>query len=346
MKSESLSTDPQRWLNRTNSNDINTEKTWESSTKNGLNKTSGTLELNIWTGTSWQQTEDFVCWAKDELSETEKTRLEAHRNDWSGECIKNASILQNKSLARLPLTIDTNISHDFFQHFNGSPEEENFSQNSPPIPKILVQGGKRIYETSLNLTGLDGENATTDPNGIHDLKSWKWEIDGKTCGDYEIDHWEWSNVKKGEKTCEEESHRDNPGLIYFDFNAQEKFQITLTVEDLSGEKGITTAELDRDPFNVGGGSSVFSAPLKKWLAKEFEKESPNERKRKKLSKSYETHADFFVEFVQQLDYTKINLQQKQQPSSQKTQLPRRMRERIPPSQLLVARKNLGLVFLY
>jgi hypothetical protein len=196
LSSEKIADDPVRYVNRTYSNDISSQKIWESSTKNGLNKTSGTLELNIWTDTSWEQNEDFVCWAKDELPEAEQTRLESHAKDWNGSCFKNENILPNESIARPVQSVDSNGTNDFFHHFNGSPQKENFPQNNPPIPKILVQGGKKIYETSLNITGLDGEMATTDPDGMHDILSWKWEIEGESCGNYATDNWEWSATRK------------------------------------------------------------------------------------------------------------------------------------------------------
>ena len=345
--SEKISEDPVRWLNHTTSTKSNTVKTWESSTKNGLNKTSGTLELNIWTGTSWEQTEDFVCWVKDELSETEQARVENHPNDWSGECFQNPNLLSNESIARPVQGNDTNTDSDFFHHFNGSPAQENTSQNQPPIPKILIQGGKKLYETSLNLTGLDGENGTTDPNGIHDIKSWKWEIDGKNCGNYPTDHWEWSNVRKGIKTCEEESSRDNPGLIYFNFNIKEIFDVTLTVEDYSGAITSITLPLNRDPFNVGGGGgSVFSAPLKKWLSKELGKESTSQKMANKIGGTDLMHETFFDEFIAQLDYTLID------PRTFKPNIPpkpvpiRFIRERVPQTMLPKVRKNIGIIFLY
>ena len=345
--SEKISEDPIRWFNTTTSTHSNHIKTWESSSKNGLNKTSGTLEINIWTGTSWEQNEDFVCWAKDELSAIEQARVESHADDWSGECFKNPNLLPNESIARPIQSNDTSTAHDFFRHFNGSPEQENIPHNNPPLPKIIVQGGKKVYETSLNLTGLDGENGTTDPDGIHDLMSWKWEIDGKRCGDYENDNWEWSNVKKGLKTCEEESSRDNPGLIYFNFNAKESFDVTLTVEDYSGaEEGITVS-LNRDPFNVGGGgSSVFNAPLKKWLAKELEKEGSSYEIAKKIGGNDAENDTFFDEFLAQLDYSLLD------PRVFKPQIPIKpipikfIRERIPQTMLPKVRKNLGIVFLY
>ncbi len=345
--SEKISEDPVRWLNKTTSTHNNHIKTWESSSKNGLNKTSGTLELNIWTGTSWEQNEDFVCWAKDELSEIEQSRVEGHPNDWSGKCFKNPNLLPNESIARPIQSNDANTAQDFFRHFNGSPEQENIPHNNSPIPKIIVQGGKKVYETSLNLTGLDGENGTTDPDGMHDLMSWKWEIDGNSCGDYESDNWEWSNVKKGLKTCEEESSRNNPGLIYFNFNVKESFNATLTVEDHSGAEKSITVSLNRDPFNVGGGgTSVFSAPLKKWLAKELEKEISSHEIAKKIGGNDSINETFFDEFLVQLDYSLLD------PRVFKPQIPikpipiKLMRNRIPQTMRSKVRKNIGIIFLY
>ncbi len=345
-ESELVEENPSRWINRTTSNDTQTEKIWESSKKNGLNKTSGTLELNIWTGTSWEKTADFICWVKDELPEAEQVRLENHPDDWIGSCFQNASILQNESIARPEESIDTNSATDFFHHFNGSPEEINIPQNAPPVPKILVQGSRRVYDASLNLTGLDGENATTDPDGLHDLKSWKWEIEGTSCGNYSTDNWEWSNVKKGIKSCEEESSRANPGVIYFNFNEQEKFHVTLTAEDYSGANASVTVELDRDPFNVGGGGSVFDAPLKKWLAKELEKDAIQERKTLKVGTNQSISEHFFDDFLTHLDYKKIDPRFWKPNPPQPKLISGKFRDRIPEDDIFKIKKNIGLVFLY
>jgi hypothetical protein len=346
LSSEKIADDPDRYRNRTYSNNISSQKTWESSTKNGLNKTSGTLELNIWTDTSWEQTADFICWAKDDLSETEKNRLESHTDDWNGSCFRSGNILPNESIARPIQSGDTNSSIDFFHHFNGSPEEENIPHNTPPIPKILVQGGKKVYETSLNLTGLDGEMATTDPDGIHDIKSWKWEIEGTSCGEYKTDNWEWSATQKGLKTCEEESRNPNPGLIYFNFQQQEIFQVTLSVEDFSGAIESVTVKLNRDPFRVGGsGGSVFAAPLKKWIAKELEKNVSSDTKTKRIGQNSQGNDDFFDAFLEQVDIGKI-ITKPSSPALKPLPLPLFARERIPETKQPSLEKNIGLVLLY
>ena len=346
LSSEKIEDDPVRYRNRTFSNDISSQKIWESSTKNGLNKTSGTLELNIWTDTSWEQNEDFVCWADDKLSETEQKRLESHSLDWNESCIQTTDIIPNESLARIPANIDSNTKNDFFRHFNGSPEEENIPHNTPPIPKILVQGGKKVYETSLNLTGLDEEMATTDSDGIHDIKSWKWEIEGTSCGDYETDNWEWSATRKSLKTCEEESGNPNPALIYFNFQQQESFFVTLTVEDFSGAIEYVTVELTRDPFHVGGsGGSVFAAPLKKWMAKELEKEVSSNAKTKKIGQHSQGNDDFFDAFLEQVDIQKIPTIPPSPPLKPEP-LPLFSRERIPQTERSSLGKNIGRVLLY
>jgi hypothetical protein len=347
LKSEFIAKDQSRWINRTISPDIKTETIWESSTKNGLNKTSGTLELNIWTGTSWEQTADFVCWTENELSETEQTRLESHLQDWNGSCFKSENFLPNESMARPVQSGDTNHSTDFFHHFNGSPQNANFPQNNPPIPKILIQGGKKVYETSLNITGLDGINATTDPDGNHDIKAWKWDIEGKSCGNYENDNWEWSVTRKGSKTCEEESRNPNPSLIYFNFQKKEKFKVTLVVEDFSGSTGEITVELNRDPFNMGGsGSNVFSAPLKKWIAKELGKEESSVKKGgEKIGKSSISNDHFFDEFLSQFDYTLIDPRWFKPQIPQEKTIEKFARDRIPKG-INIQPRNIGDIFLY
>lgn len=345
LKSEQTQEEPVRWRNITYSPSISTETVWESSSKNGLNKTSGTLELNIWTGTSWEQTADFLCWAHDELSEIEQKRLESHAQNWNGSCFKS-DILPNESLARPLASIDTNSATDFFRHFNGSPQQKNMPQNNVPIPKILIQGGKKVYETSLNLTGLDGEKATTDPDGIHDIQSWKWKIGETSCGDYETDHWEWSATRKEIKTCDEESRNPNPGMIYFDFNAQEEFAATLTVEDFSGATETTTVKLTRDPFRIGGsGGNVFNAPLKKWIEKEFEKTITGEKHTKQIGNYAHGNDDFFDEFLAQFDATLIDPHTFQPIIPPQTELELFARNRMSLQTRARAEKNIGIVFL-
>lgn len=343
---EKIQETPARWRNQTVSPNISTTKTWDSSSKNGLNKTSGTLELNIWTDTSWEQTADFICWAQEELSETEKKRRDAKRENWNGTCFKN-KLLPNESIARPMQSNDTNGANDFFRHFNGSPQKQNLPLNNPPIPKIMIQGGKKVYETSLNLTGLDGMNATTDPDGIHDIKSWQWTIEEKNCGNYEEDHWEWSTTRNGSKTCSEESINPNPGRIYFNFQKQEFFNVTLTVEDFSGETKNITVKLNRDPFHIGGsGGSVFNAPLKKWIEKELAKNTPDSQKKVQLGHHDATQKNFFDEFLEHLDYTYLDPRWFRPQIPPKIKLKKIHRDKFSPETLQRARKNIGVVFLY
>lgn len=348
LASEKIEDDPVRYRNRTYSNNISSQKIWESSTKNGINKASGTLELNIWTDTGWEQTEDFVCWAEESLSETEKTRLESHSLDWDGSCFQTHKMIPNESLARIPESADSNSQNDFFRHFNGSPEEENVPQNSSPIPKILVQGSKKVYETSLNLTGLDEENATTDPDGIHDIKTWQWEIEGTSCGNYAEDNWEWSATRKNTKSCEEEAQNPNPGRIYFNFQEQEIFSVKLTVEDFSGATASTTVELTRDPFRVGGGGgNVFSAPVKKWIEKELQKEN-SQQGTSRTNGEKKTKDDFFEEFLENVDIQtlimSLDVSTPEIPAPKP--LPLFTRDRIPQKEHSALRKNIGEALLY
>lgn len=355
LNSEKISEDPVRWRNRTVASEIGKEKVWESSTRNGLNGGSGTLELNIWNGTSWEQTEDFACWANGELSENEQNRLDKHIPDnWSGACINVAKSIDNESLARQPLASDGNSQSDFIRHFNGSAGEENFPVNSPPIAKIMVQGSKRIYETSLNLTGFSDESpeeSSSDPDGEHDLKSWKWEINGKSCGDYAADGWEWSVTRKETGTCEEESAKSNPGLIYFNFNKFENFDAQLTLTDYSGASDSVVVKLDRDPFRVGGsGGNAFKSSIKKWIAKEMNKEQKKTSSESAaLKRTEEEDADFFDDFIEFGNWEQIL-----DPSF----VPEYSEELVPPKEILYARdrlddvsksrlrKNIGMMLLY
>ena len=351
LNADQINEDPVRWLNRTVATELGSEKIWESSTRNGLNASSGTLELNIWDGSSWETTSDFVCWAEENLSETEQVRLEKHQpDDWSGSCVNVAENIKNESIARQPLSSDGNTKDDFWRHFNGSPGSSNFEVNNAPVAKIMVQGGRRVYETSLNLTGFDTTNpdlTSSDPDGNHDLKSWTWEINSKSCGEYSEDGWEWSTVRKGKATCNEESAKSNPGLIYFDFGRFETFDVKLTVTDYSGASDAIEVTLDRDPFRVGGsGGNAFKASIDKWVVQELEKENKKSLVPQIGSRADESATDaFFADFIEAVDWSQIagsEMVKQKEKTCQEHLFAKERVQNIDKSRL---RKNIGLVLL-
>jgi hypothetical protein len=276
----------------------------------GLSGGSETFEVILYAGTSWEVSEDFLCWQKGDISQAvEKERgKKVGENVWSGDCVDTSERVTNESMARDESGSDGNTKDDFRRHFLGSRGLRNTFpnvRNEAPVAKFLVQGGAKIHETSLNLTGFDGTALTsTDENGNTDLKSYAWSVDGKACGDYAEDKWEWGKVRSGERTCDDESSRSNPDRIYFNFEEKSSFAVSLTVEDFSGSTHTFTESLTKDPFNVGtGGSapSAFNKSLKKWIEKELTSAPRNSE-----LKEGDVGDDFFDDFLATLDLSKIS----------------------------------------
>ncbi len=290
---------------------------WNSSTKNGLNASSGTVEFRVYEGEAWEAIEDFVCWRDGaSMSQIEQERVQGlTENEWqdfgnpTSSCVNAEDFLPNESMARAEPQNDTNAAADFFRHFLGSPDLANENPNPAnhaPVAKFIVQGGLKIHKSSLNLTGLGGsEQTTTDEDGEDDLKSWQWRVNGEFCGDnYERDGWAWRKVQTGERTCEEESARSNPDLIYFNFDLYGSFEVSLRVEDWSGAVAQIVQHMTSDPFGVGTESapSAFHSSMKKWLAKELSDEPSAEKleqEREAERTKDNVSPDFFDEFLGQ-----------------------------------------------
>ncbi|MBT7772379.1 hypothetical protein HN713_01645 [bacterium] len=288
-----------------------------------LSSGSGTLEAILFSGTSWEifpesgadPIADFVCWKNETLSQIESERVAKNfPQNWNDDCLEISNLIANESRARHEFSIDSGTVADFFRHFLGSPGAGNFDPNpanSPPIPNIKVQGTARLHETSLNFTGFDSADpigTTSDPDGAADLKNFQWTIDGKNCGDFSTDFWEWRKVRTGEKTCAEESSNPNPDRVYFNFDAKEFFEITLAVSDFSGASASISAQMNRDPFGVGGAPNVFDASLKKWIAKEFSKKSQKNSEKKSPNPNHPNFAadeTFFSDFLAVVDLKKL-----------------------------------------
>lgn len=337
-----------------------------SSRADGLSGGSEALEVILYSGTSWEQSEDFVCWKSGDLSESVRTEVEKKReeNAWSGECLEVGDLLANESRARTEPQQDTNTRDDFFRHFNGSPGENNSSQNHAPTARFIVQGGARVSTASMNFTAFDGtQNTSTDPDGADDLVGWKWEINGKTCGNFDADGWEWRQTRIGGRTCEEESSLSNPDRMYFDFDRFSSFTLTLTVIDASGASGTMTETIQKDFLNAdaGSASSAFRASTEAWVAKQLLKTekkntlSPRERRASSVSD------DFFADFLSaspsltniptpvydSLDFSTfapVSFEIEQKPKIAPPP-PLFRRERVPESMKPRIRKNIGLVFL-
>ena len=274
----------------------------------GLSGGSETFEIILYAGTSWEVSEDFLCWQNGKMSQgVEKERVKkVGENAWSGDCVQIENHVQNESLARDGS--DSGTKEDFLRHFLGSKDAENTfpnTANQAPKAKFLVQGGAKIHETSLNLTGFDGTTLTsTDSNGAFDLKSYSWTVAGKSCGDYIADKWEWGQTRNGRRTCAEESVRSNPDRIYFNFEEKSSFSVSLTVEDYSGGTHTFTEALTKDPFQVAAGGSApsaFNNSLKKWITKELTAAPRNTK-----LKEGDVGDDFFDDFLATLDMNKIS----------------------------------------
>ncbi len=267
---------------------------------------SETFEVILYSGTSWEVSEDFICWKKGDISQSVASEVEKKIGEgvWSGECLDITDRVENESLARDGN--DTDIKEDFLRHYLGSRGIENSfpnQSNQTPTAKFLVQGGAKIHETSLNLTGFDGTGLTsTDPNGSFDIKNYQWMVNGKSCGEYSTDFWEWRQTRIGEKTCKEESTRSNPDRIYFNFEKKDAFTVSLVIEDYSGATHTFAQSLTKDPFKVGAGSapSAFTSSLKKWIEKELTKAPRNAE-----AKEGEVSDDFFADFLATLDLNNL-----------------------------------------
>ncbi len=301
--------------------------TLQSNKKSGLSSGSGTVELILWEGTSFEQTEDFVCWKDETLSQTEAKRVEKNMglNNWSGPCREIQDLIDNESLARTPDSIDSNTQGDFFRHFNGSSGQANLSQNQTPQATIKIQGRGKVRGRApffLNVTAQE----STDPDGSKDIKSFTWKLNGSIFSEVE-----------------------NPPS--YKIEALGNYLLELTIEDYSGASHTAKKEIfvvsDLGSAPTGGSTAEFQ----QFLSDEITK-----IKSKKLSSAVEEN--FFDIVLQNETWMAQYLAEKNQfiypqyenikvlesdilesPNPhwpRKIQMPTQVRER--------AKKNLGVLF--
>ncbi len=241
-----------------------------SSKRKGLSAGSGTYELILFSGTSWEQTEDFVCYQSGELSQTEESRKEKNKSHWQGACVEIEGLVKNESVARNTNFFDTNRAMDFFRHFNGSAGKQNIKKNQQPIANITVQGTGRTTGTvpfTINLTAED----SSDPDGNHDLKNFIWKLDGVVF-----------------------SKNKNPKALRIDELGNHL--IELEVEDFSEAKNSVTIRvfsLPKGSSSVGFNEKTIKTFLKKELYKPYAK--------KRKIESEQALDGFFDDFLAEVD---------------------------------------------
>lgn len=168
------------WVGKSASGIIKRRSPYEiaSSKKEGLSAGSGTVELIVFSDTSYEETIDFVCYQDEILSQTEQKRVDKNTENWKSACIEIKDLISNESMARSNLQLDSDTEGDFFRHFNGTPNGTNIVKNNPPKAVIRVQGSKKTVGNppfSINLTGED----STDPDGEKDIASYVWRLNGE-----------------------------------------------------------------------------------------------------------------------------------------------------------------------
>lgn len=314
---------------------------------------SGTVEVILWSGTSWETVVDVACWMDETLSQTESDRVEKYREEdlWRGDCIDISSIIENESVARYEPLTDTDQATDFFRHFNGSLGRENDTVNAPPVAQIVVQGSRRIYKGSLNFTG----DTSTDPDGSQDLKSYLWTINTRSCP-LENDTWRWY------APCDEESTRANPNRIYFDEVG--RYEVCLRVTDRSDETDTQCVDIEVtpqgiDPFRLGYGSGASSSQqnqVKRVLKKELEKAKKEgvEMSSGALAQKYRVKDDFFDDFFNHLDGEvlsrffhpdfEMEIPDYLRPDYVPPDPPLFRRDYFTPEQRRLIKKNIGLIY--
>ena len=252
-----------------------------SSAKTGLSSGSSSLEIILFSGTSWETTKDFACWKKTTLSQSETSRVEKQRDlsNWTGDCIDIESITKNESIARNPEYSDTNQATDFFRHFNGSEGVENEVQNSAPVAVIEVQGSGKESGAVPFFLNLNGEGSS-DPDGNSDLSTFIWTLNEEIF-----------------------SEKENPDSIKIDQPGTHK--ITLTVTDFSGENSSTNLTVTTWQKTSSGSAPSFSSSLQTQL-KQLIKTAESTNKKPINSNSSKNKKDFFSDFLTHTD--PINLE--------------------------------------
>lgn len=178
----------------------------------GLSGASGTIEVILWAGTSWEKQIEGLCYKKGDLSQGEQKRVDTFIMEdlWKEDCYDISNFSDQVSLARNIDHQDTNRAIDFFAHVHGSPGGVNINQNHPPKAVITLQNTDKYIRKvpfSVNLTGTD----SVDPDGEKDIVYYDWMVN---------DVWF--------------SDADNP--TYFRIEKPGRYVFRLQVEDLSGDK--------------------------------------------------------------------------------------------------------------
>lgn len=325
LQSEEISKSPKKYRNTTFLQETGDSFVWEKGTKNGIVASSGTMEIILWSDTHWENSAklaDFVCWADKNLNKTETKRLTTNKpQNWNGDCFKSNKLSKDESIARTEPQTDTNNSRDFYHHLHGSPGEKNFIKNKKPRARIKLQSGEFRGKSRVNFTGKESDgSASYDGDGLDDLKKFQWKINGKYCGNYEKDGWNWEN-----ENCYLESQKYNPSYMYFDFENFAEFEISIRVTDLAG----------------------FSNTTKMVISRDKEKEIIVEKKKEfDYSTNIKTD-DFFKEFLAQTDLVKLKeLAYAENQPAKIEPAPRYLfaRDKFTAEKRSLMAKNIGLIF--
>lgn len=322
--SEKIREKPRKYINTTILQETGETFSWEKGTKNGIVASSGTMEVILWSGTSWEnpaKSTDFICWADKKLNKTETKRLAANKpQNWGGDCFASDKLSKDESIARTEPQTDTNNSRDFYHHLHGSLGEKNFTKNHQPHARIKLQSGEFRGKSRVNFTGRETDNsASTDGDGLADLKKFQWEINGKSCGDFAIDGWNWVN-----DNCYLEAQKYNPSYMYFDFENFVEFEVSLRVTDLAGFSDTAKITISRE---------------KKIIDEEIKKTEFNYK--------IEVASDFFAEFLAQTDLVKLKeLAYAEIQPAKIEPAPRYLfaRDRFSAEERSAMSKNIGLIF--
>ncbi len=234
-----------------------------SDKKIGLSTGSGTIELILMSDTSYEETEDFICYMDETLSKTEQNRVDKNAENWTGNCIDISKIIPNQSIARTSNWRDSNHESDFFDHFNGTPGKINLLKNQKPQAVITVQGSGKIKNTAPFSINLTGENST-DPDGKKDIKTFIWKLEGEIF-----------------------SEKENPNS--FKLEELGEYEVSLEITDFSGE----TDKVSQIFSVIPTGSATLASQSKggKALIKELLEGKQKEEERTKDN-------DFFSDFLE------------------------------------------------
>ena len=243
----------------------------------GLSKSSGTIEVILFAGTSQEHTTDVLCWKNKKLSTTEEKRVRHHieSKNWTGSCYETNTLLKNESIARNITHRDTGGRNDFFPHYNGSPGVANQPHNHSPKAILELQGKPLIagkVPLAFNVTG----RASSDPDGRHDIKSFQWSLNGKVF-----------------------SEKANPRVQKITEEGQ--YLVQLRVEDYSGDSSEATLSLEVFAAASKEAERVLISQVIKNRTQELLTFPSLKKDRSRRSKSYEASDHFFEDFWSQVD---------------------------------------------